>query len=68
MALYGLTNSEDPDEMGISSGSALSTKTGQIHDNLEFSTCDPLKYKLDYPISIALICLVKSIIMKIVSP
>ena len=35
-----------------------------MHNNLEISTCDPLKHNMDYPILIVSICLGKSIRMK----
>ena len=33
----------------------------EIHHNLETSTCDPLKYKMDNPIFIVTICMGRSI-------
>ena len=65
-----LTDSEDPDEMqhnaafhqGLRCLLRLKHPSGtEKHYNLETSTCDPLKYKMGYPILIASICMGKSI-------
>ena len=62
-----LSNSEDPDEMqhnvAFHQAKILKNLQGQkyIHEKLETSTCDPLKYKMGNPILIVSICMGKSI-------
>ena len=64
-----LANSEDPDEMqhiaafhqGLHCMLRLKQPSGtEIHNNLETSTCNPLKYKMGNPILIVSICMGKS--------
>ena len=60
-----LANSEDPDEMqhnaafhqGLHCLLKLKQPSGtEIHHNLEYSTCGPLKYTMGSPILIISIC------------